>query len=76
MSFCILSPLCIFQLGPTLTLAVVIAAGPGFIGTFIVAVKRFNEEKEEDDKRLAEEERRAEKEKESQGIGPAMFRDE
>ena len=34
------------QFGQAATIAIVAAAGPGFIGTFVVAVKRYNEERE------------------------------
>lgn len=44
-------------LGPIGTLAVVATAGPGFIASFVVAVQRYNAEKEEDNARLEEEER-------------------
>jgi len=47
-------------LGQTATIAVIATAGPGFVASFVVAVKRYNEEKEEDNARLEEEERQDE----------------
>lgn len=49
------------------------AAGPGFIGTFIVAVKKYNEEKEEDNARLEEEERRDALAREKALQGPELM---
>ncbi len=57
-------------LGPVGTLAVVVGAGPGFIGSFVYAVKRYNEEKEEDNARLEEEERREEAARQKALQGP------
>ena len=44
-------------LGMIGTTAVVATAGPGFIASFVVAVKRYKEEEKEDNARLEEEER-------------------
>jgi hypothetical protein len=46
----------LWQFGPTATYAIVGGTGPGFISTFIIAVQRFNAEREEDDARLKAEE--------------------
>lgn len=61
------------QFGQAATLAIVAAAGPGFIGSFVIAVKRYNEEREEDNARLEEEERRQEAEREQAVQGPVMI---
>lgn len=60
-------------LGKYGTLAVLAGAGPGFVGTFIVAVKTYNREKEEDDRRLAEEEEREENARQQSLQGPVMM---
>lgn len=57
-------------LGPIGTLAVVVLAGPGFIATFVTAVKRYNQEKEEDNARFMEEERREEAARQKALQGP------
>lgn len=66
------------QFGKTATLAIVAASGPGFIGTFVVAVQRYVEDGEEDDRRLMEEERRAaQEEAERPAIqGPVLMKKE
>jgi hypothetical protein len=50
----------------------VVAAGPGFIASFVIAVQRYNEEKEEDNRRLEEEEREAAAEEQKPLQGPVM----
>lgn len=64
--------------GQAATLAIIAAAGPGFIGTFVLAVQRYREEGEEDNRRLEEEERRAAQAEEKEKVvplqGPVMMK--
>ena len=57
----------VVQFGQLATMGIVATAGPGFVGTFVLAVQRYQEEGEEDNRKLEEEEKRQEKTRERGG---------